>query len=80
VLQAEAIPGSVYPSSSDSSILGQDISLVQRRDGFDNCLDRECALATYRHCAHLKTGALFRLVGQLVFGSYEKDDLMSQVG
>ncbi|KAN0081862.1 Isoprenoid synthase domain containing protein [Elaphomyces granulatus] len=59
---------------------GQDISLVWRRDGFPDFPDREQALAAYRQSAYLKTGALFRLCGQLVFGSREKDELMSQVG
>jgi len=60
--------------------LGQDISLVWRRDGFENFPDQESALKAYRHCAYLKTGALFRLLGQLVFASHEKDELMSKVG
>ena len=59
---------------------GQDMSLVWRRDGFEHTLDQESALDIYRHSAYLKTGALFRLVGQLVFGSDEKDKVMSQVG
>ena len=70
-------PQSLTP---DSRFLGQDISLVWRRDGFEDCTDRESALKTYRQSAYLKTGALFRLVGQLVYGSHEKDALMSQVG
>jgi geranylgeranyldiphosphate transferase len=60
--------------------LGQDISLVWRRDGFPDFPDQKQALETYRHSAYLKTGALFRLVGQLVFGNHEKDELMSQIG
>lgn len=64
----------------DSDSLGQDISLVWRRDGFENCPDRESALKTYRNSAYLKTGALFRLVGQLVSGNHENDAIMSQVG
>jgi geranylgeranyldiphosphate transferase len=59
---------------------GQDDSLVWRRYGFDLSVDRETALATYRECASLKTGALFRLVGQLVTGSHVKDDIMSSFG
>lgn len=59
---------------------GQDISLVWRRYGFHDCNDRKTALHMYRDCASLKTGALFRLLGQLLFESHEKDELMSQVG
>ncbi|CAD6593962.1 MAG: hypothetical protein ASARMPRED_008248 [Alectoria sarmentosa] len=59
---------------------GQDISLVWRRDGFQACKDRQAALDIYRNCASLKTGALFRLLGQLLFESHEKDEMMSQVG
>lgn len=70
-------PQSLNP---DSYFLGQDISLVWRRDGFEDYTDQESALKAYRQSAHLKTGALFRLLGQLVYGSHEKDALMSQVG
>lgn len=59
---------------------GQDISLVWRRDGFELCLDQSKALSIYKECASLKIGALFRLVGQLVFGSHKKDEAMSQFG
>lgn len=59
---------------------GQDISLVWRRDGFELYLDQNTALNTYKECASLKTGALFRLVGQLVFGSHEKDKVMTEFG
>jgi len=59
---------------------GQDISLVWRRDNFPDFPDRKQALAAYRKSAYLKTGALFRLCGQLVFGNHENDELMSQVG
>lgn len=59
---------------------GQDTSLVWRRDGFPDFPDQTQALATYRHSACLKTGALFRLAGQLVFGNHEKDELMSLIG
>ncbi|ATZ50193.1 Bcpax1 [Botrytis cinerea B05.10] len=59
---------------------GQDESLVWRRDGFDKGLDRAAALTRYRECASLKTGALFRLIGQLATGSHEKDQLMSDFG
>jgi geranylgeranyldiphosphate transferase len=43
-------------------------------------MDQESALALYRECASLKTGALFRLVGQLVTGSHVKDEAMSSFG
>ena len=42
--------------------------------------DQESALKLYRHSAYLKTGALFRLVGQLVFGNHDQDEVMSAVG
>ncbi|MCJ1314395.1 hypothetical protein MMC25_008077 [Agyrium rufum] len=59
---------------------GQDISLVWRRDGFEESLDKFEASKVYKHCAYLKTGALFRLVGQLVSESTVHDELMSKVG
>jgi geranylgeranyldiphosphate transferase len=59
---------------------GQDDSLVWRRDGFDFPKDIDSALDKYRHCASLKTGALFRLVGQLITCSHEKDEVMSEYG
>lgn len=59
---------------------GQDISLVWRRDGLTRLpigqKEREDA---YRRCAWLKTGALFRLVGQLVSEGREWDEVMSKV-
>ena len=62
------------------SNVGQDVSLVWRRDGFEFMPDQESALELYRHSAYLKTGALFRLVGQLVFLNNEQDEIMSQLG
>ncbi|KAI5804533.1 prenyl transferase [Geopyxis carbonaria] len=60
---------------------GQDISLVWRRDGSSSLpADRDACIAAYRNCASLKTGALFRLVGQLVTEDNSKDDLMTRVG
>ena len=56
------------------------MSLMWRRDGFMHTLDQESALNIYRRSAHLKTGALFRLLGQLVSGRDEKDEVMSQIG
>lgn len=60
---------------------GQDISLVWRRDGLSR-LPRlhEDRVKAYRRSAYLKTGALFRLVGQLVAENYSNDDLMTRVG
>nr|UUG60173.1 prenyl transferase [Mycoleptodicus sp. DH-2022a] len=59
---------------------GQDISLVWRRDGLPPSLDKASAVRAYRECASLKTGALFRLLGHMVYGNAEHDALMSQVG
>lgn len=60
---------------------GQDLSLVWRRDGTDSLPSTyEARLAAYRRSAWLKTGALFRLVGQLVAEGPEHDALMTQVG
>jgi geranylgeranyldiphosphate transferase len=61
-------------------MLGQDDSLVWRRDGFGAHPDVSSALSAYQACASLKTGALFRLVGQLVTGTHEMDDIMSDFG
>lgn len=60
---------------------GQDISLVWRRDGAKAMpkTKSEC-LKAYRRGASLKTGALFRLVGQLVTEDKSKDELMTRVG
>ncbi|KAI9728830.1 MAG: hypothetical protein M1834_007217 [Cirrosporium novae-zelandiae] len=60
---------------------GQDISLVWRRDGLESLpVKHEDRIATYRRMASLKTGALFRLVGQLVAEDHSFDDLMTRVG
>ncbi|KAF2108456.1 isoprenoid synthase domain-containing protein [Lophiotrema nucula] len=59
---------------------GQDDSLVWRRDGFAFPTEIDTALEAYRGCASLKTGALFRLVGQLITCSHELDDVMSEYG
>lgn len=61
-------------------LLGQDISLVWRRDGLPESYNRLTAIQAYRDCSSLKTGALFRLLGHLVYGNADKDKLMSQVG
>lgn len=60
---------------------GQDMSLVWRRDGPASLPARhESRVAAYRQSASLKTGALFRLVGQLVTEDTRHDELMTQVG
>lgn len=60
---------------------GQDMSLVWRRDGIGSLpLQHEDRVTAYRRSAHLKTGALFRLVGQLVSGDNSHDELMTRVG
>ncbi|OCK81420.1 terpenoid synthase [Lepidopterella palustris CBS 459.81] len=60
---------------------GQDISLVWRRDGLSRLpLGHEERVNAYRRSAYLKTGALFRLVGQLVAEDDSNDDLMTRVG
>ena len=69
-----------HPPSTWIQMLGQDDSLVWRRDGFGAHPDISSALSAYQACASLKTGALFRLVGQLVTGTHEMDDIMSDFG
>lgn len=60
---------------------GQDISLVWRRDGIKRLPSRhEDRMNAYRQSAYLKTGALFRLLGQLVFEDQSHDDLLTRVG
>ncbi|MCJ1243268.1 hypothetical protein MMC30_000465 [Trapelia coarctata] len=60
---------------------GQDISLVWRRDGLQSLPPRhEDRITAYRRSAYLKTGALFRLVGQLVSEDHSNDELMTRVG
>ncbi|KAF8538052.1 prenyl transferase [Trichophaea hybrida] len=60
---------------------GQDMSLVWRRDGIRSLpLRHEDRVTAYRRCASLKTGALFRLVGQLVTEDHSNDELMARVG
>lgn len=59
---------------------GQDISLVWRRDGIKALPDtKNERLRAYRRYADLKTGAVFRLVGQLVTEGNGCDDLMSSM-
>lgn len=60
---------------------GQDMSLVWRRDGVRSLpLRHEDRVTAYHRCASLKTGALFRLVGQLVAEDHSNDELMARVG
>ena len=60
---------------------GQDISLVWRREGIQSLpKHHEDRMRAYRRSASLKTGALFRLVGHLVFEDESHDDLMTRVG
>ncbi|KAL4785220.1 isoprenoid synthase domain-containing protein [Aspergillus varians] len=57
---------------------GQDLSLVWRRDGL-NSLPTEAKerMAAYREMASLKTGALFRLMGQLVLEDKSADKTLT---
>lgn len=59
---------------------GQDLSLVWRRDGLAlfPTLPVERA-AAYKHMASLKTGALFRLLGQLVLEDHSLDETLTLV-
>ncbi|KAL7626888.1 hypothetical protein AAE478_003662 [Parahypoxylon ruwenzoriense] len=60
---------------------GQDISLIWRRDGLASFPEAHSdRVMAYRRMASLKTGALFRLLGQLVLENRSMDDTMSQVG
>ena len=59
---------------------GQDLSLVWRRDGLSAFpVQSEERVAAYRRMAYLKTGALFRLVGQLVLENQSYDDTLTTV-
>ncbi|RJE24351.1 geranylgeranyl diphosphate synthase [Aspergillus sclerotialis] len=59
---------------------GQDLSLVWRRDGLSAFPDQpEERLAAYRRMASLKTGALFRLLGELVLENQSMDDTLTAV-
>ena len=60
---------------------GQDMGLVWRRDGVASLpRSHEERVSAYQHSASLKTGALFRLCGQLVAGDGRWDELMTRVG
>ncbi|PWY78298.1 terpenoid synthase [Aspergillus heteromorphus CBS 117.55] len=57
---------------------GQDLSLIWRRDGLSSLPTKpEERVAAYRKMASLKTGALFRLLGQLVMENKTMDDTMT---
>ncbi|THC98864.1 hypothetical protein EYZ11_001642 [Aspergillus tanneri] len=57
---------------------GQDISLVWRRDGLRSLpTHADDRAAAYRKMASLKTGALFRLLGQLVLEDKSADQTMT---
>ncbi|KKK13523.1 hypothetical protein ARAM_006149 [Aspergillus rambellii] len=57
---------------------GQDLSLVWRRDGLSSLpAAADEKLAAYRKMASLKTGALFRLLGQLVLENKSADHTMT---
>ncbi|PYI03146.1 terpenoid synthase [Aspergillus sclerotiicarbonarius CBS 121057] len=59
---------------------GQDLSLVWRRDGLSSFpVDPKERDAAYRRMASLKTGALFRLLGQLVLENQTLDSTMTTV-
>ncbi|KAE8395025.1 terpenoid synthase [Aspergillus alliaceus] len=59
---------------------GQDLSLVWRRDGLSVFpVQPEKRLVAYRRMAYLKTGALFRLLGQLVLQNRSYDDTLSTI-
>ncbi|RAH57498.1 prenyl transferase [Aspergillus piperis CBS 112811] len=57
---------------------GQDLSLIWRRDGLGSLSTvPEERVAAYRKMASLKTGALFRLLGQLVMEDQSMDGTMT---
>lgn len=57
---------------------GQDLSLVWRRDGLSSLpAGAEERMAAYREMASLKTGALFRLMGQLVLEDKSADKTLT---
>ncbi|KAL8646251.1 MAG: hypothetical protein Q9210_006239 [Variospora velana] len=62
--QAQMVPAVV--SNLENILTGQDMSL-------------EDLVEAYRHSASLKTGSLFRMLGQLVFEDKSYDDAMSRV-
>lgn len=59
---------------------GQDISLLWRRDGLSHLpKDAEGRIAAYRKMASLKTGGLFRLLGQIVLENKSADETMTSL-
>ncbi|RAK97740.1 terpenoid synthase [Aspergillus ibericus CBS 121593] len=57
---------------------GQDLSLIWRRDGLSSLsTNPEERVAAYCKMASLKTGALFRLLGQLVMENKSMDETMT---
>ena len=57
---------------------GQDLSLIWRRDGLSSLsTSPDERVAAYRKMASLKTGALFRLLGQLVMEDKSMDETMT---
>ncbi|CEL05274.1 hypothetical protein ASPCAL06392 [Aspergillus calidoustus] len=59
---------------------GQDLSLIWRRDGLNAFpTSAEERMAAYREMASLKTGALFRLMGQLALEDKSKDRTLTIV-
>lgn len=59
---------------------GQDLSLVWRRDGLSTLpTQADERAAAYRKMASLKTGALFRLLGQIVLENKSADQTLTTV-
>jgi hypothetical protein len=59
---------------------GEDMSLIWRRDGLSSLpLQNQERLQAYREMASLKTGSLFRLLGQLVLEDHSADETMTTV-
>lgn len=59
---------------------GQDMSLVWRRDGISGFpITAKDRVAAYRRMATLKTGSLFRLLGQLVLENESMDQTFTAV-
>ncbi|PLB55511.1 terpenoid synthase [Aspergillus steynii IBT 23096] len=59
---------------------GQDLSLVWRRDGLSSLpTQADERAAAYRRMASLKTGALFRLLGQIVLENKSADQTLTTV-
>ncbi|KAL8722763.1 MAG: hypothetical protein Q9225_000824 [Loekoesia sp. 1 TL-2023] len=77
--QPELVP--VLVRNLEEILEGQDMSLVWRRDGPSSLPPQhEDRVRAYRKSANLKTGALFRMLGQLIFEDHSQDELMTRVG